>query len=330
MTAPSAASGQNKSVKLTAKQGSWQQLGKTCRQIRHKVFVEEQHIPAKVETDDKDATSEHFLLFINERPVATARLTQEAHLGRLAVLKPLRGKGLAKKLILKILEHCRRINLKQVHLNAQINAVSLYTKLGFEINGDEYDEVGIIHVPMIFDFNNQLSDNTQHTEQTLRSALNTTGELRIQGQEQICLAIKVLIQQANRSFSLEAPGYVDSWFDESSLMPLIPLAGRHEQSKVRFLLATTREFSRKTNSLIRLYQRAPSYIEIKQSHSLYQIKQQAGLLIDNRHLLWWPDYQQPRAELYSGEHREAFRFTAQFKLHWEKSQVVKTLQNLSL
>jgi len=330
MTSPLAASSQNKGAKLTAKQGTWQQLGEACRQIRHKVFVEEQEIPAKDELDDKDATSEHFLLLINEHPVATARLTQEGHLGRLAVLKPLRGKGIAKKLLLRILEHCRRINLRQVHLNAQINAVNLYEQLGFKVNGDEYDEVGIVHVPMLLDFDSQLLDATQHTEQTLETALNTTGQLRIQGQEQVYLAIKVLIQQASRNFSLETPNYLDTWFDEASLAPLIQLGRRHEHSRVRFLLAETREFSRKTNSLLKLYQRASSYIEIKQSHSLYQTKQQAYLLVDNRHLLWWQDYQQPRVELYSGDHREAFRLSAQFKLHWEKSLAVKALQSLAL
>lgn len=330
MTSPLTAASQNTGVKLTAKQGTWQQLDEACHQIRHKVFVEEQDIPAKDELDDKDATSEHFLLLINERPVATARLTQDGHLGRLAVLKPLRGKGLAKKLLLRILEHCRRINLRQVHLNAQINAVNLYAQLGFKVNGEEYDEVGIIHVPMLLDFDSQLLDDTQHTEQNLNAALKTTGQLRIQGQEQVYLAIKVLIQQASRNFSLETPSYIDTWFDETSLAPLIQLARRHEHSKVRFLLAETREFSRRTNPLLKLYQRATSYIEIKQSHLLYQTKQQAYLLIDDRHLLWWPNYQQPRVELYSGDHREAFRLSAQFKLHWEKSQAVRTLQNLAL
>ncbi|GLR63128.1 GNAT family N-acetyltransferase [Marinospirillum insulare] len=330
MTSPLASSNPNKGAKLTAKQGSWQQLGEACRQIRHKVFIEEQGISAKDELDDKDATSEHFLLLINERPVATARLTQDGHLGRLAVLKPLRDKGLAKKLIARILEHCRRVNLRQVHLNAQISAVNFYSKLGFKPNGDEYDEVGILHLPMLLDFDSQLLDDTQHTEETLITALNTTGQLRIQGQEQVYLAIKVLIQQASRSFSLETPSYINTWFDEASLAPLIQVARRHDHSKVRFLLAETREFSRRSNPLLKLYQRASSYIEIKQSHLLYQTKQSAYLLVDDRHLLWWADYQQPRVELYSADHREAYRLTAQFKLHWEKSQAVKALQSLAL
>lgn len=330
MTTPTTASSQNKGLKLTAKQGSWQQLGETCRQIRHKVFVEEQKISSKDELDDKDATSEHFLLFINERPVATARLTQDGHLGRLAVLKPLRGKGLAKKLLLRILEHCRRIDLKQVRLNAQLNAVNLYAQLGFKVSGEEYDEVGIMHVPMQLDFNAQLLDDTKLSEQDLLTALKATQQLRIQGNEQVYLAIKVLIQQASRSFCLESPSYISYWFDEASLAPLTKIARRHEHSKVRFLLAETREFSRRTNPLLKLYQRATSYIEIRQSHLHYQTKQQAYLLIDDRHLLWWPNQQQPRVELYSGEHREVLRFATQFKLHWEKSQAVKTLQNLNL
>lgn len=330
MTSPVADSSPTKGFKLTAKQGSWQQLGEACKQIRHKVFVEEQQIAVEDELDEQDITSEHFLLLINDHPVATARLTNEGHLGRLAVLKPLRGKGLAEKLLQKILHHCKRVDLKQVHLNAQLSAVNIYTKLGFKVNGEEYNEVGIAHLPMLLDFNTQLISATQHTEQTILAALTATSQQRIQGHEQIYLAIKVLIQQASRSFNLEAPSYIETWFDDASLAPLVQLARRHQHSKVQCLLAETREFSRHTNPLLKLYQRVSSHIELRQPHQLYRTKQQAYLLVDNRHLLWWPDHQQPRAELYTAEHREAFRFTSLFKLHWEKSQAIKSLQNLSL
>lgn len=330
MTASSDANSQNKGLKLTAKQGSWQQLGEVCKQIRHKVFVEEQQIPASEEIDDLDVSSEHFLLFINDHPVATARLTNQGHLGRLAVLKPLRGKGLAKKLIQRVLEHCKRIDLKQVHLSAQINAVNLYTQFGFKVNGEEYEEVGIKHLPMLLDLSAQLLDDTQHSEQSLTKTLATTSQVRIQGHQQVFLVIKLLIQQASRSFSLETPNYINNWFDEASLAPLLQVARRHQHSRVQCLIANTHSFSRTSNHLLKLYQRAPSYIAIRQSHLQYQIKQQAYLLVDDRHLLWWPNHQQPRVELYTAEHREAYRFAALFKLHWERSQNIKTIQKLNL
>lgn len=326
----SIATNPSRKLKLTAKQGSWQQLGKICQQIRHQVFVEEQQIPASEEVDGLDSSSEHFLLFINERPVATARLTHQGHLGRLAVLKPLRGKGLAKKLLQIVLQHSRRIDLKQVHLNAQLSAVNLYTKLGFKVNGEEYSEVGIIHVPMLLNLNAELLDDTQHTEQAIKAAFETTGQLRIQGHEQIYLTIKLLIQQASRRFSLETPSYIDTWFDEASLAPLLQVARRHQYSRVECLLAETHHFSRNTSPLLKLYQRASSHIHLRQSHHLYQVKQQAYLIIDDKHLLWWPNHQQARADLYTGEHREAYRYASLFKLHWEKSQAVKALQTLNL
>lgn len=330
MTSPVADSSQTKGFKLTAKQGSWQQLGEVCQQIRHKVFVEEQQIAVEDDLDEQDITSEHFLLLINDRPVATARLTAKGHLGRLAVLKPLRGKGLAKKLIKIVLNYCKRIDLKKVYLNAQITAVNFYAQLGFKANGEEYQEVGIAHLPMLLDFNAQLLDDTHLTEQAILAALKTTSQLRIQGHEQIYLAVGVLIQQASRSFNLESPSYINTWFDEASLAPLLQVARRHQFSKVSFLFAETYEFSRRTTPLLKLYQRASSHIEIRQPHPYYLTKQQAYLLVDNRHLLWWPDHQQPKAELYTGEHKEVFRLAALFKLHWEKSQAIKTLQNLSL
>jgi hypothetical protein len=164
----------------------------------------------------------------------------------------------------------------------------------------------------------------------LLAALEGTSQLRIEGPEQIQQCISFLIEQATRSFAFESPAYIDGWFSETSLMPLLTLARRHQHSRVQWLLGETRQFSRQGGALLKLYQRAPSHIEIRQSHALYRPAQQAFILIDEQHLLWWPHYREARAELYTCEHREAFRAKQAFKTNWQKAEIVKSLQAQNL
>ena len=56
------------------------------RVIRHKVFVEEQGVPASEEWDDKDELAAHFIAYDGKRPVGCARLFKDGYFGRMAVL----------------------------------------------------------------------------------------------------------------------------------------------------------------------------------------------------------------------------------------------------
>lgn len=321
---------QNKSHRLSARQGRWEQIGEDCKRVRQKVFIEEQQIPADEEWDAEDALSEHFLLLLNDRPVATARLTSQGSIGRLAVLKAVRGKGLGEKIMQRVLEHCRRTGLKKVTLNAQISALNFYLKLGFKIAGEEYLEVGIPHLPMELSLIADLTEETHFTAEDLQQALTSTQELRLQGKAQIQLAIEVLTHQAARSVSLEAPNYPARWFSDQALEPLLSLARRHQHSRVECIFAETLTFSRQPSNLLKLHQRAPTHIKIRKAYTANRQAQQAFLLIDDKHLIWWPHFQEPRAELYTAEHREAFRQAQAFKAHWQRAEEVKYLQGHQL
>ncbi|WP_404419755.1 GNAT family N-acetyltransferase [Marinospirillum sp.] len=317
-------------LRLTAKQGSWEQIGEVCRKVRYKVFVEEQQIPEEHEWDEQDPVSEHFLLQINDRPAATARLTPDGKVGRFAVLAKLRDKKLGTRLMQRILDHAKRLGLKKLQLNAQMEVVNFYLKQGFKISGEEFLEVGIPHLPMEKSLIADLQEETQVSQEDIQEALATTSQVRLQGKEQLQACIETLIAQAARSVSLETPAYSSRWFTDAALAPLLSLAKRHPHSRVQFLLGETLQFSRQSSNLLKLHQRAPSHIEICKAHNLYRPAQQAWLLIDDKHLLWWPHYQESRAELYTAEHREAYRQAQTFKTHWQKAEQVKYLQGHQL
>jgi len=313
-------------LRLSAQQGSWGQLGLLCRKVRYKVFVEEQQIPEEEEWDALDAVSEHFLLLLNDRPAATARLTPDGKVGRFAVLAQLRDKKLGARLMQRILDEAKRRGLKKLKLNAQEDVLSFYLKQGFKVSGERFLEVGIPHLPMEMSLTTDLQEETQVSSEDICQALQETTQIRLQGQQQLQTCIEILVSKAARSVSMETPAYSSRWFTTTALQPLLTLAKRHQHSRVQFLLGETLEFSRQSTALLKLHQRAPSHIEIRKAHSLYRPSQQAWLVIDDKHLLWWPHYQEPRAELYTAEHREAYRQAQTFKAHWQKAEAVKYLQ----
>ena len=81
------------------KQGCWDQLQQDAKLIRTQVFIVEQHIPEAEEWDDHDAISQHFVIYDQDHPIATARLLQNHSVGRVAVVKAYRGRGIGPVLL---------------------------------------------------------------------------------------------------------------------------------------------------------------------------------------------------------------------------------------
>ncbi|MCC8022191.1 MAG: GNAT family N-acetyltransferase, partial [Clostridiales bacterium] len=80
------------------------------------------------------------------------------HLGRIAVLKECRGRQLGDFLVRMMADRCFAHGAREVHLGAQDHAVGFYRKIGFEVCGEEYDDAGIPHFPMVLkreDFHGQ-------------------------------------------------------------------------------------------------------------------------------------------------------------------------------
>ena len=130
------------------KQGRWDQLQQDAKLIRTQVFIVEQHIPEAEEWDDYDAISQHFVIYDQDHPIATARLLQNHSVGRVAVVKAYRGQGIGRMIMLEIIAYAQQQARPDLRLSSQTHAVSFYQQLGFIVQGDEYDECGIPHIEM--------------------------------------------------------------------------------------------------------------------------------------------------------------------------------------
>lgn len=120
--------------------------------IRMRVFVREQGVPAEIELDRDDARAMHFLAFVGRKTVGTARLVfrhRAAKIGRMAVLKSYRGKGVGMKLLKRTVSTAKRKRAGKIYLHAQVAVVGFYERAGFRAVGPVFDEAGIPHRKMI-------------------------------------------------------------------------------------------------------------------------------------------------------------------------------------
>ncbi|MEP6877716.1 MAG: GNAT family N-acetyltransferase [Nitrosospira sp.] len=134
----------------TVQVASWQDDGWALRVIREEVFIHEQHVPVELEWDELDANCIHILAMDSAgNPVGTARLLLSGVIGRMAVLKGWRRKGVGSALALRLLEEARKRHMQQIALNAQTYAKGFYARFGFQTVGDEFIDAGIPHMRMI-------------------------------------------------------------------------------------------------------------------------------------------------------------------------------------
>ena len=133
---------------LTLELVDWPAAQAEAKRIRFAVFVEEQGVPAEIELDEHDPRCIHALAYLDGRAVGTGRLLPDGHIGRMAVLKPYRGKRIGQALLRALVQAARRRGDREVLLNAQVQALGFYRAEGFEPEGPEYEEACIPHQAM--------------------------------------------------------------------------------------------------------------------------------------------------------------------------------------
>jgi len=128
--------------------GPWSTAQREAQRIRFAVFVEEQRVPAELEMDEWDARSLHALAFHENAAIGTGRLLPDGHIGRMAVMKPWRGRGVGAALLGRLVEAARQRGDAEVQLSAQVHALGFYQAHGFAAYGEVYEEAGIPHQAM--------------------------------------------------------------------------------------------------------------------------------------------------------------------------------------
>jgi predicted GNAT family N-acyltransferase len=122
--------------------------------LRTRVFVLEQGVPAEIEQDDRDATAVHALSRDGSgRVVATGRLLLgddgRASIGRMATDPAARGNGHGAAVLSELQRQAVARGVVEIVLHAQLTARGFYDRAGYTAVGEVYEEAGIAHVTMV-------------------------------------------------------------------------------------------------------------------------------------------------------------------------------------
>ena len=134
-------------------QTAWIESENDLRAIRTPVFIEEQLVAPDFEWDEVDQTAVHLLASLDKQPIACLRIIDYHKIGRMAVLKDWRRKGLGSALLIEAVKICKAHGSKSVHLSAQTHAIHFYRQAGFKITSEVYQDLHIPHVDMQLDLN---------------------------------------------------------------------------------------------------------------------------------------------------------------------------------
>lgn len=127
-------------------------LGNLAFALRREVFVIEQRIPEAEEFDVLDLTARHLVAVAAGHVVGTLRLIAcegYVKIGRVAVGQAFRGRGIAAAMMRHAMADAARAGSLTFRLDAQVDKLAFYERLGFVAHGEEFDDgSGILHRAM--------------------------------------------------------------------------------------------------------------------------------------------------------------------------------------
>lgn len=124
------------------------------RAIRRQVFVQDLGVPEQQEFDRADlpgADTVYALLTADGEALGTGRLQGAANdykIGRIAFLPAARGQGSGRRLVTALVRRAAEQGAHRVPVDARLEAVGFYEKLGFTPCGEPFMQRGMRHLPM--------------------------------------------------------------------------------------------------------------------------------------------------------------------------------------
>lgn len=247
---------------FTVEHANWSTDLDALRSVREPVFIIEQQVAREEEWDDLDCACDHVVARDAEgQAIGTGRLTPQGKIGRMAVLKSWRSRGVGEAMLQALIDRARERGWLEVQLHAQVSALGFYQRYGFESFGDEFVEANIRHRHM------------RLTLEPLEAAPQQRGvlpkppairDLNTAGRSDVKAALLQLLGDARHTLSVHShdfdPGTLD---DVDVLAALRRLAGSGRGASLRFLLHDPAQALRDGHRLIALEQRLPSAVHMR-------------------------------------------------------------------
>lgn len=310
---------------------TWNDAEDDLRTLRELIFIREQNVPPELEWDGKDEDCVHLLARDGKgRPIGTSRMTADGHIGRMAVLRTWRNKGVGSTMLTALTTIARARQLPRVQLDAQVQAIDFYTHQGFEVQGDEFMDANIPHKHMVRtlpSLNEGLNINDLQ-----KQILGENRELiRLESRDDNRLAASCMVGQGQFSLRLFTPNLDSRIFDTSEFIAAVKnLALASTHSKIYILIVDPTQAVTRGHRIVELARRISSHIFIHRADEEDQDRVDSFMVVDDVGII-----HRPHADRYEGSAQfnnpgEARLLTKEFKDAWERSVPEPELRRLHL
>lgn len=281
-------------------------------EVRRRVFVEEQRVPVELERDELDPRCLHVVAReTGGAAIATARLTPERQVGRMAVLREWRGRGVGEAMLAALSRLARDRGARELWLNAQVAALDFYRRQGYLPHGARFMEAGIEH-------------------QAMRRKLD--GAMAVEDRDQAVATVVALAHHARRELVVYSraldPGLLDAPVAVEALRRLAVRGGGIE---IRLLLQDATTPQRDDAPLLALAQRLPSVVLIREVDDPVDRKYPSAYIATDT----GGYYFRSLGHRFEGEteldgHGRARQLREEFMRTWERSRPCTELRTLGM
>jgi predicted GNAT family N-acyltransferase len=310
---------------------SWQDAETDLRILRELVFIHEQNVPPKLEWDGKDEACVHLLARDEKgRAIGTARMTHDGHIGRMAVLRTWRRRGIGSAMLSALITIARARQLPRVRLDAQTHAVNFYRCHNFVPQDKTFLDAGILHQHMT----RQLPSLDEYLNlHNLQNQVlgKTRGILNLKNRDDNHAAAVHMVAQGQRSLHLFSPNLDPRLYNTTEFIDAVKqLALVGPRSKVYILIHDPGEVVMYGHRIVELARRISSHIFIHRADEEEQNRIDSFMIVDEAGLI-----RRPRNGRFEGSAEfnnpgEARHHFKAFNEAWERSWPEPELRRLHI
>lgn len=308
---------------VTFRLADWSMDEAALRDVRTRVFVQEQSVSEVLEWDGLDDCCIHAIAeTASGGVIGTGRLHPTGKIGRMAVLAAWRGRGVGAGILRRLLESAMQKGLEEVYLHAQVAVVGFYARLGFVAEGPEFEEADIPHRLMRLALPHAGEDD----------AGEVTGTRRLlSGKAEFTDAVAEIASFAARSLVIFTPDLEHGVYDSSRFLEAVKrLVLSRSHARIRVLISDPARVQHTANRFLHIGRRLSSFIEFRHLSDTCQNRGDAFLIVDGSALVYRAVADRWQGLSDSYEPRMARLYLGQFEQMWQLSEPAHELRETRL
>jgi predicted GNAT family N-acyltransferase len=310
---------------------TWQDAEQDLRLIREFVFINEQKVPEELEWDGKDESCVHVLARDDKgRPIGTARMTADGHIGRMAVLRAWRNRGVGTAMLTALVTIARARQLPWVQLDAQTQALDFYLRHQFEPQGEVFMDAGIPHQHMKRQLPS-LDEGLTIRDLQEQKLGESRGLLSLRSRDDNREPVVRMVQQGQRSLYLFSPNLDPRIFNTPEFIEAVKqLALANTRSKVYILIIDPSAVVSRGHRIVELARRLSSHIFIHRADEEDHDRIDSFMIVDEVGLVRRAHNDRFEGAAEFNNPGEARLLLKTFNEAWERSQPEPELRRLHL